>query len=291
MESERNNKVTAAQRLHMLNSTHIQRKLEQGPRIQEILTSGQKPRQIIETLYLTILSRFPTEDELKIVRDHFQAAKYNRREAAIDLGLGIDQQYGVYVSTLTRRHHRACPGGAMIDWLRRAPTAFFAFFLCGRPAGPGGRRGKTRKVRLSAVVADQSSFHRHGVGGDVDGLRHYRTNRHDQRKPSKSNFSSRGGMPNVRRHYRAGDRQPVRPRRIGGRAETQPQGQGQGGHPNLDVGRAAAHRYVRPQTGRGQRLLRSVRQADRHQRRRHPHQRIAARIWPSRPTSTRSSAA
>lgn len=89
MESERNNKVTAAQRLHLLNSSHIQRKLEQGPRIQEILTSGQKPLEIVNTLYLTILSRFPTQDELKIVRSHFQAAKYNRREAAIDLAWAL----------------------------------------------------------------------------------------------------------------------------------------------------------------------------------------------------------
>lgn len=37
LESERNNKVTASQRLHMLNSSHIQRKLEQGPRMQELL--------------------------------------------------------------------------------------------------------------------------------------------------------------------------------------------------------------------------------------------------------------
>ena len=41
LESERNNRVTAAQRLHMLNSTHIQRKLEQGPRIQGLLAAGR----------------------------------------------------------------------------------------------------------------------------------------------------------------------------------------------------------------------------------------------------------
>ena len=41
LESERNNRVTAAQRLNMLNSTHIQRKLEQGPRLQELLAAGR----------------------------------------------------------------------------------------------------------------------------------------------------------------------------------------------------------------------------------------------------------
>ncbi len=89
MESERNNKVTAAQRLHLLNSSHIQKKLEQGPRIQEILTSGRRPVQIVESLYLTILSRFPTEDEMKILRGRFNAPGGNRREAAIDLAWAL----------------------------------------------------------------------------------------------------------------------------------------------------------------------------------------------------------
>ncbi len=65
MENERNNKPVPAQWLHMLNSSHIQRKLEQGPRLKAIFDSGRKPDQIIEELYLTILSRFPTADEVK----------------------------------------------------------------------------------------------------------------------------------------------------------------------------------------------------------------------------------
>jgi hypothetical protein len=89
LESERNNRITAAQRLHLLNSSHIQRKLEQGPRIQELFNSGQKQVEIIDNLYLTILSRFPSEGEMKVVRRHFQAAQYNRREAVIDLAWAL----------------------------------------------------------------------------------------------------------------------------------------------------------------------------------------------------------
>ena len=37
LESERNNRLTAAQRLHLLNSSHIQRKIEQSPRMQALL--------------------------------------------------------------------------------------------------------------------------------------------------------------------------------------------------------------------------------------------------------------
>lgn len=63
MESERNNRITAAQSLHLLNSTHIRQKLEKGPKIRELYDSSADPNQIGETIYLTILSRRPSEDE------------------------------------------------------------------------------------------------------------------------------------------------------------------------------------------------------------------------------------
>ncbi len=67
MENERNNKPVPAQWLHLLNSSHIQRKLEQGPKLKAIFDSGRKPSEIVQELYLTILSRFPTPEEAKIV--------------------------------------------------------------------------------------------------------------------------------------------------------------------------------------------------------------------------------
>ncbi len=95
LASERNNGVTAAQRLHMLNSTHIQRKLEQSPRIQELLAARQRApstdgrRQLIASLYLTILSRFPTDDEAKIALRYLDAGQKARREAVIDLAWAL----------------------------------------------------------------------------------------------------------------------------------------------------------------------------------------------------------
>jgi hypothetical protein len=67
MENERINKPVPAQWLHMLNSSHIQHKLEQGPKLTAIIDSGRKPQEIAEELYLTILSRFPMPDELQDV--------------------------------------------------------------------------------------------------------------------------------------------------------------------------------------------------------------------------------
>ena len=72
LESDRNNRPTASQRLHQLNSSHIQRKLETSRKLQPLLRPNrdQPPAEIFAELYLTILSRFPTDDELKTLDDY-----------------------------------------------------------------------------------------------------------------------------------------------------------------------------------------------------------------------------
>lgn len=57
MLSERTSRMTAGQRLHMLNSSHIRNKIRNGPGIKELLAKGDSR----ENLYLAILSRFPTD--------------------------------------------------------------------------------------------------------------------------------------------------------------------------------------------------------------------------------------
>ena len=89
LESERNNRPTADQRLYLLNSSHIQGKIEQGRKLQALLRSGNNPRDTVTELYLTILSRFPTEDELKIAAAPFQSGTAKRREAAVDVAWAL----------------------------------------------------------------------------------------------------------------------------------------------------------------------------------------------------------
>jgi hypothetical protein len=72
MAAERNSRITPAQRLHLLNSSHVQKKIEQGPKMQALLQSKESPREKITALYLAILSRHPTDGELKIVGDYTQ---------------------------------------------------------------------------------------------------------------------------------------------------------------------------------------------------------------------------
>lgn len=84
LESERNNRPTAGQRLHLLNSSHIQRKLEQGRKMQALLQGPGTPREIVTRLYLAILSRFPAEQELNAVAEYARAGGVSEREAAVD---------------------------------------------------------------------------------------------------------------------------------------------------------------------------------------------------------------
>jgi hypothetical protein len=83
MENERNNKPTPAQWLYLLNSSDIQRKLEQGPNLQAIFAPSRKPAEVVEELYLTILSRFPTPDEIKTVEEYGRVQTVKPPRAAI----------------------------------------------------------------------------------------------------------------------------------------------------------------------------------------------------------------
>jgi hypothetical protein len=84
IESERNNLPTAAQQLHLLNSSHIQRKIEQG--LTPLLRSANNDRRgIIINIYLTILSRRPTEPEVRNVTAYYQSFSGNWRDAMADI--------------------------------------------------------------------------------------------------------------------------------------------------------------------------------------------------------------
>jgi hypothetical protein len=84
LESERNSRPTADQRLHLLNSSHVQRKIEQSRQLRFLLQSRDNPREVVGGLYLMILSRFPTEEELRIATAYSPAGAATGREAAVD---------------------------------------------------------------------------------------------------------------------------------------------------------------------------------------------------------------
>jgi hypothetical protein len=82
LESERNNKPSAAQWLYLLNSGDILHKLEQGPNLQTLFRSPRPPRQIVDQLYVTILSRLPTPEEGEAAAGYGQAKPSKQPVAA-----------------------------------------------------------------------------------------------------------------------------------------------------------------------------------------------------------------
>ncbi len=69
LEVERSNTTNAAQRLHLLNSTHLLRKLDQGPAMRALYRGGRGGADaVIERVYLTVLSRRPTAAERENAR-------------------------------------------------------------------------------------------------------------------------------------------------------------------------------------------------------------------------------
>ncbi|MCB1470566.1 MAG: DUF1553 domain-containing protein, partial [Rhizobiaceae bacterium] len=66
LESERNNRLTAGQALHLLNSNHIRDKLKRCEGIRDLIRRTGGGYNAVHLLYLTILSRHATEGELTI---------------------------------------------------------------------------------------------------------------------------------------------------------------------------------------------------------------------------------
>jgi hypothetical protein len=91
LASERNDMPTAGQRLHLLNSSHIQQKIQQSTTLGELVKAqpGGKPRDPIDRLYLEILSRYPTNEELKTTGAYFQSVQGNKWPAAVDLAWAL----------------------------------------------------------------------------------------------------------------------------------------------------------------------------------------------------------
>lgn len=74
LEAERVNRITSAQQLHLLNSTHVKRKLETGPALQAIIRPRRPLPDAIDELYLTFLARPPSAEEIAAVTAYAEAS-------------------------------------------------------------------------------------------------------------------------------------------------------------------------------------------------------------------------
>jgi hypothetical protein len=88
-ECERNQEPGVAQVLHLLNSPEIQAKLShEGGTVARLMKQKADDAQLVETLYLTFFSRFPTAKERTVALDYLKEAK-QRRQAAEDLAWSL----------------------------------------------------------------------------------------------------------------------------------------------------------------------------------------------------------
>lgn len=85
-ECERSNEPSISQALHLLNSPEISHKLHHHDgtvkRLAETITTDDA---LIEELYLLTLSRFPTDSERQLTRQHLTESRETRRAAAEDI--------------------------------------------------------------------------------------------------------------------------------------------------------------------------------------------------------------
>lgn len=87
--SERATRPSAAQRLYLLNSADIQRKLQQGGRLAALVQGRKDPRDMVSTLYLAILSRYPTDEELQTIGAYLKQGGPNRRNPGLDVAWAL----------------------------------------------------------------------------------------------------------------------------------------------------------------------------------------------------------
>jgi hypothetical protein len=90
LESERNNQPSDSQRLYLLNSNDIKNKIERSPILRQQAEAAKGNRtELIKNIYLTILSRYPTQSELETAEKYFQSEGMMRKAAIEDLAWAL----------------------------------------------------------------------------------------------------------------------------------------------------------------------------------------------------------
>jgi hypothetical protein len=86
LESERLNQPNDAQRLHLLNSTDIQKRIQTSWRATNLLKgANKKPRDVVTNVYECILTRQPTNAELQAVAKYKESSGLKPGQIAEDL--------------------------------------------------------------------------------------------------------------------------------------------------------------------------------------------------------------
>jgi hypothetical protein len=94
LESERSVNNTPQQRLHLLNSSHVQKKIKS---CSLVATAGELPEEeMAEKIYLTVLSRLPSKTEVATLKEHAESTSTWGKSLASDLVWALFNQPEFY---------------------------------------------------------------------------------------------------------------------------------------------------------------------------------------------------
>ena len=86
-EEERNNDVTLKQALYLLNSEQLEGKVSSSPHLKRILAKSDG--EVLDDIYLSSVSRFPTADERKRLLEYLAGKKAARAQAVQDVAWAL----------------------------------------------------------------------------------------------------------------------------------------------------------------------------------------------------------
>ena len=90
MESERNNQPTADQELFLLNGSEVEKKIERSPALKTIVKLARGDTTYLTTwTYMTILSRYPTQQEMAAAQGYFRTKGLGVTQADWDLAWAL----------------------------------------------------------------------------------------------------------------------------------------------------------------------------------------------------------
>ncbi|MCX7597769.1 MAG: DUF1553 domain-containing protein [Armatimonadetes bacterium] len=88
--SERSNQPSAAQALYLLNSTDVHERIAKSKRLRQAVLSAQgDAAQAIRAIYLLILSRAPTTEEISAAQKYWETSGLGAFDAAVDLAWAL----------------------------------------------------------------------------------------------------------------------------------------------------------------------------------------------------------
>jgi hypothetical protein len=86
LASERDLGMSESQRLYLINSSQLQRRIERSKKLSSLIRGARRDRQgVIDQLYLAILSRKPTTDESQAAAKYIVGKGKSMRDGVIDL--------------------------------------------------------------------------------------------------------------------------------------------------------------------------------------------------------------